>query len=516
MVTALALLVPAPLAAADDATAADAAGASGAAVAAVVDLPLEDLPVDAVDVTASDRSLANTRNEVTVLVTTDEGPEVRKLRTDSPADQQELVEHLDAQRGVVAAPTVPLRRLELPLPAPEPFMASQWNLAMVGLPEAWRTTQGLGVTVAVVDSGVDGSHPDLVGRVMPTVDLTPGPAVPSSAMVHGTRVASLVAGNLNGIGMAGVAPQANILPVEALDVSGVGDSATVARAIIAAADRGARVINLSLGGPDRDPVLDSACAYAFARGAVLVAAGGNSYQDGNAVQYPAASPNVVAVASVNASGAPSVFSNTGRHIALAAPGERVLAAYPGGGYNRESGTSFAAPHVSGAMALVAAANPSLSAPQIVSVTQLTAQDDVSGNGRDQQYGHGIVRADRAVAAALSLQGSGLAPNARLRLRTFDASPEPVRRRAVLTLRATVQARAQGGSWRADPRPALVRFEFRPNGSSRYRTVGDAASGPKGVAVLYVAASGSGYWRAKVRQANGSWTTSRVDHVRVRR
>jgi subtilisin family serine protease len=121
---------------------------------------------------------------------------------------------------------------------------------------------------------------------------------------HGTRVASLIAGALNQVGMAGVAPGATILPVAALDPSGVGDSSTVARAIIAAADAGARVINLSLGGPGRDPVLDQACRYAFTKGAVLVAAAGNSYQSGNQVQYPAASPNVLAVASVDGAGNP--------------------------------------------------------------------------------------------------------------------------------------------------------------------------------------------------------------------
>ena len=105
--------------------------------------------------------------------------------------------------------------------------------------------------------------------------------------------------------MAGVAPQATILPISALDPAGYGDSSTVARGIIAAADAGARVINLSLGGPDRDPVLDEACAYAFAKGAVVVAAGGNSYLTGNQVQYPAASPNVLAVASVDRTGNPS-------------------------------------------------------------------------------------------------------------------------------------------------------------------------------------------------------------------
>jgi subtilisin family serine protease len=363
---------------------------------------------------------------------------------------------------------------------------------------------------------VDATHPDLVGRVLPEIDLLPNVTPAPADTAHGTRVASLIAANLDGIGMAGVAPAATILPVAALDPAGVGDSSTVARAIIAAADAGARVINLSLGGPDPDPVLDRACSYAYAKGAVLVAAAGNSYQFGNEVQYPAASPHVVAVAAVDATGTPASFSNTGRHIALAAPGQDVWAAVPGAIFDQQSGTSFAAPHVAGALALVMAANPTLSTPQVVAVTELTAQDDASGNGRDDQLGYGIVRADRAVAASMTMQAAGVAPNARLRLRWFDAAPEPLARGSVATMRVTVLARFTDGVWRPDPVPSLVRFEFRPAGSKRYRQVATVASGADGVAVLSTVPTRSGTWRAKVRQAKGSWSASGTDKLRVRR
>jgi hypothetical protein len=263
-------------------------------------------------------------------------------------------------------------------------------------------------------------------------------------------------------------------------------------------------------------VLDRACSYAYAKGAVLVAAAGNSYQFGNEVQYPAASPYVVAVAAVDASGTPAAFSNTGPHIALAAPGQDVWAAIPGGGYDVQSGTSFAAPQVAGALALVMAANPALSTPQAVAVTELTAQDDASGNGRDSQLGFGIVRADRAVAAAQAMQAAGVAPDARLRLRGFDASPEPITRGTVATMRVTVQARFTDGVWRPDPLPSLVRFEFRPSGAKRYRHVAVVASGPDGVAVLQALPTRSGTWRAKVKQAKGTWTASGTDKLRVRR
>lgn len=490
------------------------AGDSPAPAPAEAGIDLSVLPVEAIDVTRTDTSLRSTVSEVTVLVRDGDGPPtVSKLRAESPAQAAELAAHLDEQPGVVAAPTTRLRALGV---NSEPMAPDQWNLPMVGAPEAWDVTQGAGVTVAVVDTGLDATHPDLAGRVLPEIDLLPEVTPLPEQNAHGTRVASLIAGALNAVGMAGVAPQATILPVAALDPSGVGDSSTVAAAIIAAADAGARVINLSLGGPDRDPVLDQACAYAYAKGAVLVAAAGNSFQFGNQVQYPAASPDVVAVASVDATGTPSAFSNTGPYIDIAAPGQDVVAAVPYAGYDWQSGTSFATPHVAAAAALVAAANPALSAAQIVSAVTMTAQDDPSGNGRDDQLGYGTVRADRAVAAAVSMQAAGLPSGARLRLRGLDALPEPGRRGEVTTVRVVVQARFPDRAWRSDPLPALVKFEFRPAGSRKYRQQGVVASGPDGVAVLQVPATRSGTWRAKVLQPTGKWSVSHVDRVRVRR
>lgn len=475
-----------------------------------------DVTVDAIDVTSSDASLRSTTNEVTVLDHDGSGaPTVTKLRADSPEAAEELVETLDSQPGVVAAPTVRLRAFEGPA-TPEPLDPQQWNMPMVGAPAAWATTQGAGVVVAVIDTGVDGTHPDLVNQVLPEIDLLPEVTPDALDNAHGTAVASIVVGALNGVGMAGVAPQARILPVAALDPSGVGDSSTVARAIIAAADAGARVINLSLGGPDQDPVLDAACVYAYTKGAILVAAAGNSYFQGNAVQYPAASPNVVAVAAVDSTGNPATFSNTGPHIDLAAPGQDVVVAAPGGTYMTDSGTSFAAPHVAASIALVAAANPALNAAQIVSVTQLTAQDDASGNGRDDQLGYGIVRADRAVAASLSMVSAGLPAASALRLRKFNAAPEPVRRGRVATFTVLVQARFPDGIWRASPLPTLVRYEFRAKGTKHYRLVAEVASGSDGTAVLQGVPRKAGMWRAKVRQPSGKWTASKGDYLKVRR
>ncbi len=475
----------------------------------------ETLPVPAQDVTDSDQSLKSTRNEVTVLVEDGSGSAtVTKLRADSAADVEELVSHLGAQPGVVAAPTSRLRTLDEAIA--EPLEPSQWNLSMVGARAAWSRSQGAGVVVAVIDTGLDATHPDLAGRVLPEIDLLPDLTPTPEQNGHGTRVASIIAGSLNSFGMAGIAPQAALLPISALDPAGFGDSATVAGAIIAAADAGARVINLSLGGPDQDPVLDRACAYAFAKGSVVVAAGGNSYASGNRVQYPAASPNVLAVASVDASGNPSGFSNTGPHIDIAAPGEGVLAAVPGPDFSVESGTSFAAPHVAATVALVLSANPSLSAAEAASVVQMTAADDLSGNGRDDQLGQGIVRADSAVAAAAALTSSGLPADARVRLKGFDALGEPGTRGRATKFTVRVQTRYPDGVWRAQPIPTPVRLEFRASGTKKFRQVAVVASTTNGRATWFWTPPRSGHWRAKVQQPNGRWTASRTDYLKVRR
>jgi type VII secretion-associated serine protease mycosin len=472
-------------------------------------------PVPVQDVTESDTSLRSTRNEVSVLIDDGTGaPLVTKLRADTPAQAAELALNLNARAGVVAAPTTRLRALEAV--NPEPLGPSQWNLPMVGAADAWAVSQGAGVVVAVIDTGVDGTHPDLAGRVLPEIDLLPEVTPLPEQNGHGTRVASIIAGSLNAVGMAGVAPQATILPISALDPAGYGDSSTVARGIIAAADAGARVINLSLGGPDRDPVLDGACSYAFSKGAVVVAAGGNSFLTGNQVQYPAASPNVLAVASVDRTGNPSGFSNTGPHIDLAAPGETVLAAVPGAGYTEESGTSFAAPHVAAAVALVLSANPGLNAAEAASVVQMTAADDISGNGRDDQLGQGVVRADRAVATAVTLTASALPGTAKVRLRGFNALGEPGRRGQVTSFTVQVQAKYPDGVWRSDPVPQLVRFEFRRSGSRKYRQVSVVASGVDGWATLQAVPPRSGKWRARVQQPDGRWSASGTDFLKVRR
>jgi hypothetical protein len=201
---------------------------------------------------------------------------------------------------------------------------------------------------------------------------------------------------------------------------------------------------------------------------------------------------------------------------VAAPGQDVVGAIHPGAYDRQSGTSFAAPHVSGTLALVAAANPALSVAQVVSVTQLTAQDDVSGNGRDNQLGYGVVRADRAVAASLSMKSAGLPVGSKVRLKRLNAYPEPARRGSVSNFKVRVMAKYPDRVWRSNPLPVQVRFQFKRKGRKRYKTVALVASGPDGTAMLKKIPKRSGRWRAQVKKPNGRWKSSRSDYLRVRR
>jgi subtilisin family serine protease len=477
--------------------------------------PLGKLPVPAVEVTHSDRSLRDSLREVVVLTRTSAGPRLRKFRTASAADAKKLAQALNRRPGVVATRNSTLRATTTALEN-EPDGPQQSDMLMIGAPAAWPISEGAGVTVAVLDTGVDSTNPDLAGRVLPELDMLPEVSPTPDANGHGTMVASIIAAGLNGYGIAGVAPEATILPVAALDTMGYGDVATVASAIIAAADAGARVINMSLGGPDRDKVLDAACSYAHAKGSVLVAAAGNSRATDNAVQYPAASPFVVAVASVDSNGNPSNFSNTGRHIDIAAPGEGILGAVPGGDVGTMDGTSAAAPHVSGTLALAAAANPALSADELIDSVLGSAVDDASGDGKDKRRGFGLVRSDLAVARAQAITPPPVGYSGVRRINKVDAAPEPIRRGGQLTLIARLTALYLDNVWRADPGGTQVIFEFKASGKRRYETVATTSTTAGGYAAMQVPAVKSGRWRARVLLTDGTQAIAHNDYVKVRR
>lgn len=235
-------------------------------------------------------------------------------------------------------------------PVSDPLYPQQWALPVIGAPAGWAALPPAAapVTVAVIDSGICADHPDLAGRVLPGWDFVENDADPQDPFGHGCAVASVIAAAHNGAGMAGVAPHARILPLRVLDAQGVGTYSGVAAAITMAADLGAPIINLSLGGASPSTVMQNAVEYAAARGAMLIAAAGNT---GGSVLYPAAYAPVVAVAAVDRNLQRSSFSSHGPEVDLYAPGRDILAAQPSGSYAALSGTSFAAPQAAGVAAL---------------------------------------------------------------------------------------------------------------------------------------------------------------------
>lgn len=289
------------------------------------------------------------------------------------------------------------------LPATTLDHAVPWAQRMLGFERAWPITEGAGVTVAVVDSGVDASQPFLRGAVLPGVDIVHGSGPASiDCDGHGTFIAGIIAGRqLAGFGFAGVAPRAEILPIRQANSAGQGTALTLAEGIRAAVDRHASVINVSVVTGQPTLALAQAVRYALARNVVIVAAAGNDFSQGNAVQYPAGFPGVLAVGAVDASGQRAVFSEAGPNVSVVAPGTDLLG--PGAGgvglVSSAGGTSFATAFVSGVAALVRSYYPDLTAAEVISRIEATA-DHPPGPLPTAGLGWGIVDPYAAVTAVL--------------------------------------------------------------------------------------------------------------------
>ena len=227
--------------------------------------------------------------------------------------------------------------------------STQWGSRLVGAPRAWDSTRGAtAVVIAVVDTGVDTLHPDLVGGTVAGRDLVNDDSDPSDDEGHGTSVAGVIAARTNNQeGLAGICWACSLMPVKVLDSSGWGKTSTIAAGIVWAVDHGARVINMSFGGPGTTSALRGAISYASGKGAVLVAAAGNSGVD--TPFYPAGYGEVIGVAATDEADVRYSWSNHGDWVQVAAPGCNT-APRPGG-YIEFCGTSSAAPIVSGIAAL---------------------------------------------------------------------------------------------------------------------------------------------------------------------
>jgi thermitase len=283
----------------------------------------------------------------------------------------------------------------------DPYYANAWHLPKIGGPAAWDASTGGGVTVAILDSGVDAAHPDLAAQLVPGWNTYDNTSDTRDVYGHGTKVAgAAAAAGSNGAGVAGVAWRAKIMPMRVTDTSGWAYSSTLSQAITWAADRGARVANASFGGVAGSSTVQSAAQYMRSKGGVVVVAAGNT---GAAESYAQSAALTVAAAS-DSNDARASFSSYGAFVDIAAPGVNIWSTTNGGGYGGVSGTSFAAPVTAGVYALMIAANPNLP-PQTLDTLLFSTARDLGTAGYDNYFGNGRVDAAAAVSAARQSVGT---------------------------------------------------------------------------------------------------------------
>jgi hypothetical protein len=282
----------------------------------------------------------------------------------------------------------------------DPRYSSQWHLPKIQAAGAWDASSGEGVTIAIVDTGVEASHPDLVNSLVPGWNVVSNTSNTSPVMGHGTRVAgSAAATGNNAVGVASVAWSANIMPLRITDRSdGWAYWSDMAEAITWATDHGADVANVSYDIGNSYTV-SHAAQYMRSRGGVVLTSAGNSNTDHGYSD----NPYIIHVAATTGSDAKASFSNYGDEIDVAAPGSGIHTTTTGGGYTSASGTSYASPVAAGVVAVIMAANPRLNPDEVEGILEQSA-NDLGSAGWDQYFGHGRVN---AAAAVLLAQGGSV-------------------------------------------------------------------------------------------------------------
>jgi subtilisin family serine protease len=324
-----------------------------------------------------------------------------RVRVRAGADLAALAAELGALPAVAYAEPNHLRAaMRTP---DDPVLTQQWALRDIHAFEAWDITTGGDITIALLDTGVSPSHPDLRGKLLRGYDFYNNDNDASDDEGHGTYTAGVAAASTdNGTGIAGICWGCKILPVKVLGSRGQGDDATIAQGIRWAVDQGVRIISMSLGGPEDTQVIRDAVAYAHDRNVLIIAASGNGQAEGNQPNYPAAYPTVLAVSATNSTDGVTGFSTTGSFVDIAAPGvglwSTIWSPREGNTYGVENGTSASCPHVAGAAALALTLRPDLSADQLAEVLEAAA-DDQGAPGKDPEYGYGRLNLLRTVQLA---------------------------------------------------------------------------------------------------------------------
>jgi thermitase len=351
-----------------------------------------------------------------VVLAADNGPKpIREFDLDLHYQVVQVPAGMSRDEAIARLKTHPNVQMVMPnhvynasLTPNDSMYSSQWSMKRTNATKAWdKGVNTSNVTVAVLDTGIDYDHPEFAGRVIKGPDIADNDSDPMDKMGHGTHVAGIIgASGNNGIGVAGVAWNCKLLAVKVLGDKGNGTTDYVAEGIKYAADHGARVINLSLGNSDAsglalDPVLHQAMVYAHQKNVLVVAAAGNEHGE---VHSPANDPNAIAVSSTSNFlffEWMSMFSNHGDKVEVAAPGGGIYSTLPthgsqlGSNYGKLSGTSMAAPFVSGEAALIIAQHPTWTVDQVrARIDQ--AVDDKGASGRDEKYGFGRINLSKAL------------------------------------------------------------------------------------------------------------------------
>jgi subtilisin family serine protease len=280
----------------------------------------------------------------------------------------------------------------------DPRLGDAWHLAALGAPSAWDLSTGAGVTVAILDSGVDPAHPDLQGKLVPGYNFYEGNSDTRDVFGHGTRVAgAAAAATNNGSGVASIGWDAGLMPIRVTSSSGYASAWAIAQGLSYAVDRGARVMNLSFAGVGGSSTVANAAAHVVQNGGVVVAAAGNC-------GCTESTPDRAELLTVGALAQGDVLwsgSSRGDHVDFTAPGAAILTTLAGGSYGAATGTSFSAPVAAGLVALLLSLDPSLDAAEVEALLQRSAVD-LGAAGWDPAYGHGGLDAATALQIASTL------------------------------------------------------------------------------------------------------------------
>lgn len=289
--------------------------------------------------------------------------------------------------------------------ANDPYAPSEWHLNKMQVASAWDISLGNGVTVAILDTGVDATHPDLAGQLVPGWNMFDNNADTTDVYGHGTMVAGVVgAASNNAIGVSSFAWQAKIMPVRISGLDGMASISTIANGLVWAADHSARVANISYAVSGYSTVQNSA-QYMKNKGGITVVSSGNS----GSLDSSVANDTMISVSATDSNDVVTSWSTYGPFVDVSAPGAGIWTTTRGGGYSAVSGTSFSSPATAGTVTMMMAANPKLGPVDVGNLLKSTAVD-IGASGWDQYYGYGRVNTFAAVqAAALAVPGDSTAP-----------------------------------------------------------------------------------------------------------